>query len=412
MATLSVPDDFGNIEHDVDNEFLPYKVTDSYGNYVGNFCDFQRALLALIIVNSHHKKTKAISPGKSKIDSIVDRLYYSTIKDIHPEDCLSTSYFDDNGDLVIGFGAPKIQPVVYTNPMYNNLSNANMDNPLINLTVREVYERWYHDKQYDDISVHTLENYKITYKKIEHLADKIFVNLRFSDINNCVIHEKEVGNSFSMRKRIKLFFSQLYQWAIAHEMCTNNIALNIKLGKNESDFRRKPFSIEQVQELIKVADQISFAGEVAMLILCGCRIGEFLNIQREDIHLDQRWFTVTESKTKVGRGRVVPIHKKVMRFWRSHLRAKSDYLIHDARGRQMKYEIWSAKFHKLMKHLEWEGMSIHGCRHTCVTLLHTFGADPYDSRAICGHTQPDVESRVYLHIQAQSLVKAIDLIKI
>ena len=65
MATLSVPDDFGNIEHDVDNEFLPYRVTDSYGNYVGNFCDFQRALLALIIVNSHHKKTKAISSDNS-----------------------------------------------------------------------------------------------------------------------------------------------------------------------------------------------------------------------------------------------------------------------------------------------------------------------------------------------------------
>jgi len=417
LATLSVPDDFGSIEHDKDDDMLPYKVRDYYGNEVGNFSDFSRALLALVIVNSHHKKIKANSLAQSTMGLQVDKLYYSTIQGINQDIYTDGSYFDENNDLVIGLGGINqrpIQKIVYQMPQATTISSDNIDpnNPLLNLTVKEVYERWFHDKQYEDISKNTIRNYSIMYKKIQHLADRRFLSLRFSDLNNCVLHEKDVGNSFSMRKRVKLFFSQLYQWAIAHEMCTGNIALNIKLGKNDSDSHRQPFSIERIHYLFEHAPNNPFMEEILMLILCGCRIGEFLNIKRQDIHMDQRYFIVTESKTKVGRGRIVPIHKKVMKFYRKKLRAKSEYLIHDARGRKMDYETWSKKFKQLMKHLGWTDMSVHGCRHTCATLLHTFGADIIDEKQLMGHCTEGIHERVYLHQNVANAVRAIDCIKI
>jgi integrase len=101
-----------------------------------------------------------------------------------------------------------------------------------------------------------------------------------------------------------------------------------------------------------------------------------------------------------------------MKFYRKKLRAKSEYLIHDARGRKMDYETWSKKFKQLMKYLGWTDMSVHGCRHTCATLLHTFGVDGTDARFILGHTQLDIHDRVYQHVQAQKLIQAIDMIKI
>ena len=429
---LKVPKDFGNIEYDPNNYYYPWKAQEvesmegdqvSY-NDIGNYESFSHALLALVASNTLTKKQRAKDGISPETRSAADYLYYKTMETQGLTSTSGTrSGFAKNGNLVIGFKSDTLpreydQPKPIYNPntfgTFQGGANPYLDysNPLMNLTFKEVFERWYADKQHEDITKRTLENYQITYKKVKHLDDIPFVQIRYSQIYDCVIQEKLKGNSFSMRKRVKLFFSQLYQWAIAHEMCTNNIALNIKLGKNESDFHRKPFTIEQVQELLRVADQISFAGEVAMLILCGCRIGEFLNIRREDIHIDQRYFIVTESKTKVGRNRIVPIHKKAMRFWRSHLRAKSDYLIHDARGRQVEYKDWALKFKKLMKYLEWEGMSIHGCRHTCATLLHTFGADGMDARFILGHTQIDIHERIYQHAQASKLIQAIDLIKI
>lgn len=437
---MAVPKDFGNITYDDTNYFYPWKaqavesIIDGNVEYtdIGNYESFSKALLALISVNTINKKAKAKSLTPSETASTIDYLYYKTLESTkQPYTSVPNKQSPINkytGNLVIGFGGPsyftndqytdemdypQAPPVQVVYPSYPPMpSYIDYNNPLMNLTFKEVFERWYHDKSMEDISIHTMENYRNTYNKVRHLDNIPFVKIKYSQIEECVRLEKTKGNSFSMRKRVKLFFSQLYQWAISHEMCTSNIALNIKLGKNESDFHRKPYTPEQVTTLYQHYEEDGFIEEVLMLMLCGCRIREFLNIRREDIHVDQRYFIVTESKTKAGRNRMVPIHKKVVKFYRKRLRAKSDYLIHDARGRQVEYEVWAKKFKNLMKRFGWEYLTPHSCRHGLVTWLHSVGADPYTARSIAGHVVgDDIHSRVYLHIVLRDIIAAIDLIK-
>ena len=409
MQNVNIPSEYGSIDIDESNKYLPY--TASYdGNVIGNFESFSKALLALVIVNSNQKKKAAFSSTSQESSSMVDQLYYSTLSQIdphyYPDSLPETSNFNQDGNLVIGFsGVEKKQPKIHRE------LNLDYDNPLMNLTFSEVYERWFAEKSKTEISQRTLEAYKLAYKKLSHLYDRIFVTIRYSEVFACVQHEQDIGNGFSMRKKMKLFFSQLYQWAIAHEMCTNNIALNIKLGKNENEKHHQPFTLDQIRTLFDHVHEDSFIEEVLMLIFNGCRISEFLNIKREDINMVQRYFIVTESKTKSGRGRMVPIHKKVMKFYRKRLRAKSEWLIHDSRGRKMDYETFSKKFKKLMRRFGWKGMSIHGCRHTLTTMLHSFGADPVTSRYILGHVQNDIHSRVYTHVVVADIHKAMACIK-
>ena len=78
----------------------------------------------------------------------------------------------------------------------------------------------------------------------------------------------------------------------------------------------------------------------------------------------------------------------------------------------MEYTIWAKKFKSLMKHLGWTDMSVHGCRHTCATLLHTFGANIIDEKNLMGHCTEGVHERVYLHQSVANAVRAIDCIKI
>ncbi|MDY5646887.1 MAG: site-specific integrase [Candidatus Onthovivens sp.] len=442
MIKLNVPKDFGKIDN-ISNQdpFKPWLVNavsyfDKFDNpiyeEVGRFETFNQSLLALIMVNTLNKKKKN-KVEKSFLDNKIDEFFINTGKEVHvpyfpddyDEDDIYESY-PGHGPLIVKFKKSKPKKEKEVKYIYINNSSKDIDfntnlkqsnplldysNPLMNLTFKEVYERWYRDKSYEDISPHTMEGYRNSYKKCEHLADKKFVEIRFSEIENCVRMEKERGNSFSMRKRIKLFFSQLYQWGISHEICTNNIALNIKLGKNESDNRRKPFTPRQIATLFAHVDEEPFIESVLMLIFTGCRIREFLNIKREDIHMDQRYFVVTESKTKAGRNRLVPINKKIMKYFRKRLRAKSNYLIHDARGRQVGYSEYSTKFRNLMKRFNWEGLSCHCCRHTCATLLYSAGAKDQSIKRILGHVQGStVTERVYIHIQLKDLLEAIDLI--
>lgn len=437
VNTLIVPRDFGNIQNVSDQDpFQPWLVEkcigfDAFDNpvyeEVGGFETFNESLLALIMINSIEKsnnnKATKLKLEKDYLDCKIDEMIRKTQRRISPgelpiyiknspenvfegnnEDC-DDEYYERQEAVYHNAYFPPINPYQLSSRLNPALD---YNNPLMKLTVKEVYERWYQDKSLEDVTPHTMEGYRNSFKKISHLSDRVFVELRFSEIEDCVKAEKARGNSFSMRKRIKLFFSQLYQWAISHEICTSNMALNIKLGKNESDKRRKPFTLKQIATLFEHVDEDPFIESVLMLIFCGCRIREFLNIKRQDIHMSERYFIVTESKTKAGRNRMVPIHKKMMKYYRKRLRAKSDYLIHDARGRQVDYGVYATKFKNLMKRFGWDGLSPHCARHTCSTLLHSAGADPVTSRRILGHVGTDIHERVYTHIILKDLLEAID----
>lgn len=62
---------------------------------------------------------------------------------------------------------------------------------------------------------------------------------------------------------------------------------------------------------------------VLMLIYTGVRIGELLNLEKKDIHLDERWFYVKESKTDAGI-REVPIAEKIVPFFEYWMQKEGD----------------------------------------------------------------------------------------
>ena len=462
--SMQVPPDFGNITNISDlNPYQPWLAQKLIGydqfnepvyEDIGTFETFSESLLALITINSINKnvknKLKCEQKEKEYINYTIDKFIKKVEKKTYIEQ--DTEYVEKErkygGPLIVRFrgindidekssertinqiignsAPPSIyhyQPGVSNqafqsiggtglmNPMSNYYNPAlNYDNPAFNWTFKETYIHWRAWKSTQDISPHTMCNYDNIYKKVSHLNNKRFLDIRYREIIACVDKEKELGNSFSMRKRVKLFFSQLYQYMIMQEVCQNNPALNIKLGRNESNFKRKPFSLEQIAVLFEHVHENPFIETVLMLIFNGCRIREFLNIKREDCHLDDRYFIVTESKTKSGRNRIVPISRRVIKFYRKRLRAKSDYLIHDARGRQMEYGEYSAKFKNLMRRFGWSGFSCHNCRTTCATLLHSAEADSLTIKRILGHSTTDITERHYISSLLPDFHRAIDKI--
>jgi integrase len=64
---------------------------------------------------------------------------------------------------------------------------------------------------------------------------------------------------------------------------------------------------------------------ILILIYTGVRISELLDLEKKDIHLDERWFFVRESKTESGI-REVPIAEKIVPFFEYWLSRDCDYL--------------------------------------------------------------------------------------
>ena len=74
------------------------------------------------------------------------------------------------------------------------------------------------------------------------------------------------------------------------------------------------------------------------------RIGELLDLKKEDVHLEERYFDVVSSKTQNGI-RKVPIAEKVYPFYKSWFEdTDSEYLIHRSNGEKFKYD----NYHKTL----------------------------------------------------------------
>lgn len=302
------------------------------------------------------------------------------------------------------------QDVFFTNSSEVHDQGINYGNPLRNATLAELFFRYKADK-FPTISVHTAENYEARFKKVKHLHNKRFIDIRFSDIEQVIQSEKELGRSYATRKSIKIFFNQLYKYAISNEITTKNIAQYINLGHRGVLERRIPLTYEQISILFEHVEENPFVETVLMLIFTGCRINEFLNIRKEDIDMNERYIKITNSKTDAGRGRLIPINKKIFKYVRKRMRAKSEYLLHDARGRKLKYEDYSVQFRNCMKRFEFKKITPHCCRHTLATMLNSAGADRLATQRILGHvTNAAGITSIYIHLQLTDLRKAMDLI--
>lgn len=77
---------------------------------------------------------------------------------------------------------------------------------------------------------------------------------------------------------------------------------------------------------------------ILMLLYNGVRISEFLNLKKENVHLDEQYFDVISSKTENGI-RKVPIADKLLPFYRAWYEScpGSSYLLHTEDGKKFTY---------------------------------------------------------------------------
>ncbi len=83
--------------------------------------------------------------------------------------------------------------------------------------------------------------------------------------------------------------------------------------RNPKKEYRNPFTIEQINTFWSLSEDMWY-DVILILIYTSVRIGELLELKKEDIHLDEQWFQVTQSKTESGIRRV-PIADSILPFF-------------------------------------------------------------------------------------------------
>lgn len=303
--------------------------------------------------------------------------------------------------------------------------NANpYDVDAAKVTFEDVYERW-SDEHFPTVSDSNVKGYRAAWALCDKLARMRFVDVKLDHLQMIV---DESGKNYPTLRKLKVLLGLMYKYAVIHEIIPKerNLVeyLDIKKAGNPNAYNRKPFSKKEISILWKCKDSNIYVTVILIMIYSGVRIGELLDLEKKDIHLDERWFYVKESKTESGI-REVPIAEKIVPFFEYWMNRKCDHLIctpddepfqyrnyYDSYWIPLMLEFGFGKFviDETKREPVYDGHRPHDTRHTCISLLTEKEVDERFIKKIVGHKGQGVTENVYTHIELPTKLEAINLI--
>lgn len=309
--------------------------------------------------------------------------------------------------IIIGYAATRADGL----QMLAEYNHNPFDAKAAKMTFKEVYEKWSAHK-YPVVSAVNVRGYTAAYKACSGLYHRVFKELKLTDLQTVI---DTCGKNYPSLKKIKVLYNQLYEYAIKNDICNKNYSDYVDViqykDRNPNKFDRGKFTQEEM-ELIWEQKEDKYYQIILMLLYNGVRISEFLELKKENVHLEEQYFDVIQSKTENGI-RKVPIADKVLPFYKEWFEQNPhcEYLIYGKRGKHFKYRnYYVSYFQPLMKQLNITHTP-HCCRHTCISMLAEAGVDQTIIKKIVGHSGAmTLTEKVYTHFDVQRIVNAINRI--
>ena len=222
------------------------------------------------------------------------------------------------------------------------------------------------------------------------------------------------GLSRSLCEKQRLLFTKLCQYAMKQDIIDKNYAQFLELP-SKGEAKTRVLSDEEIGRIRGMLGdpKLGPTAEIA-LVLCysGMRINELLQMERENVHLADRYMVGGE-KTDAGRNRTIPIHREIIPIIAKWMDGNTtSWLLHTSAGTAKDADNVRKAFRSLMKACEISGVTPHTCRHTAATKMVAAGVRPEIIKQILGHSDFSMTVNRYTHTQPADLVKGIDLINV
>ena len=268
------------------------------------------------------------------------------------------------------------------------------------ITLMQLFNEWLpiHSQS---ISSSAVKSYHIAFKHISNIADMPITDIHFQHLQNVINSMHVKGLSYSSCKKVRTLLNQLFNYAIIKDYTITNYTLHLTLGPNIPTIQRKVFTRQQINKLWAI--DTSYSHMILILLYTGLRIGELLNLRKQDIYRRLSYLIVRHAKTKAGSGRIIPIHHRIMPLIEEIYRDTDEYLF------TISYTTFRKHFLDIMNTVKCRH-TIHDTRHTFASLLDSV-APPNALRSLLGHKQGDITTRVYTHKTIRELRKTIELLK-
>lgn len=289
------------------------------------------------------------------------------------------------------------------------------------ITFSELYQRWSEEK-YPTISESNQKAYIAAYKAVPMLHEQIFAELQPAELQRAL---DDSGKNPPTKRKIVTLFSQMYRYASFNRIIAGDVnpAPLLNAGKVVQSNSHHRFTAEEI-EILWQHSANEYVQVILMMIYTGVRPGELFGLQRKDVHLDDHYFYIRKAKNQSS-VRVVPIHDKVLPFFKHWYAKGTPSLISQLDGKPINfrnhnqytetywipilqdmdlYEAKDAVTGEVYQHKP------HDCRHTFASLCADAGIRDVTRRKVMGHSGRDVGEQVYTHLDIQKMVEEINQI--
>ncbi len=214
------------------------------------------------------------------------------------------------------------------------------------------------------------------------------------------------GKGYSTQAAIKNLWGHLDRFALELDVisrCYSELLTSDPVPPTQ----KEPFTDDEVKKVWEHQAE-EWVDSVLVFLYSGWRISELLALKKTDVDL-QAGVMKGGTKTKAGKGRVVPIHPKIRPFIERRMDEPGTYLFgyNGKQCSQSQYRLFWSDFMKA-----WEmDHTPHECRHTFRSRLDRAGANQKCCDLLMGHVSKDTGNRVYNHKTLEELKATVELIK-
>lgn len=315
----------------------------------------------------------------------------------------------DNGHPVYKFiGFYSTRPEALT--ALSDYNKDPYDLELTAVTFDQLYDRW-SEEHFRKISQSGITSYRSVYNCCGDIGRMKICDIKLDHLQRIMDGS---GKNSPTLKTMKNLFGLMWDYAVIHEIVTPDRRdmiryLDTSKPGNPNKMNRQPFTRKELDRLWQMKDANVYITVILIMIYTGVRIGELLDLKKDDVHLEDRWFYVREAKTAAGI-REVPIAEKIVPLMQQWLDRPCDHLICSGSDAPLSYYVFRENYWNPVMDLVVMDHRPHDTRHTCISLLTEQKVDERIIRKIVGHKGQGVTETVYTHLELPVKLEAINKI--
>lgn len=258
----------------------------------------------------------------------------------------------------------------------------------------------------ETVGYKTYCTYKSALDRLADLRDMSIDKIQPSDVQSIINRLYHAGLSKTVILRAKGVISMVFDFAIGKNIKVYNFTCSIQIPKNAKRTERRALTDEEI-EIVRSNVDNEFGFYAFFLMYTGCRRGEALALQWQDVDLDKGVITITKSVEYASNtGRIkAPKSKNGIR----HIPILAPLTIYltQKRGQNSEYIFGGSRMYsetmlkrRWDKYLKMTGLNItqHQLRHTYATMLYRAEIDAKTAQKLLGHSDVGTTLNIYTHI--------------